>query len=276
MAASTTYLERYLAGENEQVWAELQELSAAVREEPLYSDALAVARETMRRARYNIELLIPRLSGLGYQFGYEWWPNSDRDLLNDLDAPPVFARPSPEIRKQLATFEAEIGTLPLAVRAWYEYVGCVNFVGMYPTDDPDINEGMANWRQITMYRENHAHQTSDELVSRPCRHDLDPLWVNALDQVYASRYHPSGDTKRNVVEIAPDEFFKYGFPGGGTYEVTLPNTAADPPLEGEWHHTTFVNYLRICFAWGGFPGLECKAQRPERELAFLTRDLLPI
>jgi hypothetical protein len=42
----TTYLERYRNGEREQVWAELLALGAQVREEPLFSDALAIARET--------------------------------------------------------------------------------------------------------------------------------------------------------------------------------------------------------------------------------------
>jgi hypothetical protein len=64
-----TYLDRYLAGEHEQVWDELMALGAAVREEPVYSDALAVARETMRRSRSNIETLIPRLDQAGYVFG---------------------------------------------------------------------------------------------------------------------------------------------------------------------------------------------------------------
>lgn len=66
------YLERYLRGECEAVWDELVALGAGVREEPLHSDALAVARETMRRARANIETLIPRLRELGYEFGYGW------------------------------------------------------------------------------------------------------------------------------------------------------------------------------------------------------------
>ncbi len=66
------YLDRYLSGECQAVWDELVGLGAAVREEPLYSDALAVARETMRRARANIETLIPRLRELGYEFGYGW------------------------------------------------------------------------------------------------------------------------------------------------------------------------------------------------------------
>src|SRR5262245_2042430 len=67
-----SYLDRYLAGEYEQVWAELVALDGVVREEPIYSDALAVARETMRRVRWNIETLIPRLIAIGYQFGYGW------------------------------------------------------------------------------------------------------------------------------------------------------------------------------------------------------------
>lgn len=72
MTPKHTYVERYLAGEYEPVWAELQALGEAIREEPLYSDALAVARETMWRVRENLETLIPRLVAIGYQFGYGW------------------------------------------------------------------------------------------------------------------------------------------------------------------------------------------------------------
>src|SRR2546430_2196928 len=67
-----SYLDRYLAGGQKQVWTDLVALGAAVRDEPLYSDALAVARETMRRVRWNIETLIPRLRDIGYEFGYGW------------------------------------------------------------------------------------------------------------------------------------------------------------------------------------------------------------
>lgn len=57
MAEITPYLARYNAGEYEQVWAELGALGAAVRAEPVYSDALAVARETMWRVRENLTAL---------------------------------------------------------------------------------------------------------------------------------------------------------------------------------------------------------------------------
>ncbi len=52
------YLARYRAGECQQVWAELLAQGAALREEPLASDTVDLARETMQRVRHNIELHI--------------------------------------------------------------------------------------------------------------------------------------------------------------------------------------------------------------------------
>src|SRR5579863_851722 len=63
-----SWIERYREGECEAVWAELVTLGAQVREAPYADDAWAVARETMRRARSNVETLIERLDGLGYRF----------------------------------------------------------------------------------------------------------------------------------------------------------------------------------------------------------------
>jgi len=61
-----------------------------------------------------------------------------------------------------------------------------------------------------------------------------------------------------------------------SYTVQLPNAAADAVLEGEAHKITFVEYLRLSFQWGGFPGWEKYANRPEKELAFLREGLLPL
>jgi hypothetical protein len=66
-----TFHDRYTAGEHERVWAELVALGEAVRHEPVYTDAVAVARETMRRAQANVETLIDRLHSLGYRFDME-------------------------------------------------------------------------------------------------------------------------------------------------------------------------------------------------------------
>jgi hypothetical protein len=63
-----SFLRRYQAGEHEAVWADMTALGATVRSAPYMDDAWAVARETMRRARSNVETLIRRLDALGYQF----------------------------------------------------------------------------------------------------------------------------------------------------------------------------------------------------------------
>ena len=58
--------------------------------------------------------------------------------------------------------------------------------------------------------------------------------------------------------------------------MTVPNAAADGLLVGERHKTTFVAYLRLALHWGGFPGWDRYKTPPREELAFLTKDLLPI
>jgi len=67
-----------------------------------------------------------------------------------------------------------------------------------------------------------------------------------------------------------DEQLDYG------YAISLPDPAADAPLRGERHGVAFVEYLRIVFRWGGFPGWEQQEKPPEEELRFLTDGLLPI
>jgi hypothetical protein len=119
------------------VWAELVALGSAVREESVYADVLALAHETMRRTRRNIELLIPRLQAIGYRFEH---------------------------------------------------------IGRDPADSPLFS----------------------------------------------------------------------------------------PPPSGEWHNTTFVNYLRICFRQGGLPGLQIVCKDPsayatmEKDVKSLTEGLLPV
>ena len=116
-----TFLARYIAGEYEQVWADLVEMGPNVRHPLVLPDALDVARETMQRARTNILTLIPRLKAMGYQFGTfsnggftptrPYYPPSKTSLL------------------KLKRLERLAGPLPLSLQAWYEVVGSVHLVG---------------------------------------------------------------------------------------------------------------------------------------------------
>lgn len=68
MSVPKPYLERYIAGDRDAVWDELIGLGEQVRVWPVLDDALAVARETVRRARHNVERIYRKLVDLGYQF----------------------------------------------------------------------------------------------------------------------------------------------------------------------------------------------------------------
>ncbi|HEX6776681.1 MAG TPA: hypothetical protein VF099_00695 [Ktedonobacterales bacterium] len=254
-----SFLSRYLDGEHEQVWAELLALGNQVREEPLYSDALAVAQETMRRVRYNIELLIPRLSELGYQFGF---PDMGEDGVLVESFSPVFSPPAANVDDLIAFLEQEIGPLPLSLRVFYQVVGGVNLGGMDP-----------GWQ----YED--ACYGHDPLEVWPLDEDLvEDCLFNKLEEedLEEEELEEAENLTAYHIVLAPDHYHKQGSSGGAPYEIAIPNLAIDAPLLDEWHNTTFVNYLRICFRWGGMPGFEACSVQPGKELTYLTRGLLSI
>lgn len=106
------FLSRYLAGEYKGVWEELQSLGEIV-EPSLKTDALAVARETMKRVCANLDMIVHRLRKLGFEF-----EQSDR----------VFVPAKPNALQFLDRFEQQWGILPFSVRAWYECVHSVNLI----------------------------------------------------------------------------------------------------------------------------------------------------
>lgn len=63
-----SYFERYQQGFCQEVYDELVAMQEAVFEEAVHQEAKLVAQEMMKRIRANIEMLIPRLKSLGYQF----------------------------------------------------------------------------------------------------------------------------------------------------------------------------------------------------------------
>src|SRR4051794_4406957 len=101
-----TYLERYNAGECFEVWDELISLGKDVRKKKVVFDALAVARETMRRVKHNTETLVGRLNSLGYQFEGIAYRSPLADATDNIEG-----------------LEEIAGLLPISIRAFYEIVG---------------------------------------------------------------------------------------------------------------------------------------------------------
>jgi hypothetical protein len=78
------------------------------------------------------------------------------------------------------------------------------------------------------------------------------------------------------LEIAPDAEHKANCSGNGSYELPTHVAAIDATLRNEPHNVMFLDYLRIAFRWGGFPGFVTIADAPQDFIAELTRGLLPI
>ncbi len=244
-------LSRYRAGEYEQVWREIwPKYWKEAEQEPFHSEALAVAREMMSRVRQNLEILIPRLESIGYELGYSWIDGEDDDEREWAeDQPPPIAPPLPDIQERLERLKANGRVVPLALQAWYEVVGSVNLVGKPP----------ASWKPLIKSSGVGSIYTPDPLVVDPL---LDDYITECLEE--------------NRLILSPDEFFKYHTSGGGPYFIQLDSHLyTDAFIEGGWLHTNFVDYLRLAFSWGGFPGLGRLTKRPDKDIAYLTKDLLP-
>src|SRR5580704_1737404 len=63
---ASSILQRYLSGERREAWDYVVSLGPLVRATPNLQDAIAVAQETMKRARHNVESIIVKLEKLGY------------------------------------------------------------------------------------------------------------------------------------------------------------------------------------------------------------------
>jgi hypothetical protein len=242
----TSYLDRYRNGEQTEVWAELVALGPTVRQEPLYSEAVVVAQEMMARARHNVALLVERLHILNYHFAH---PHHIWDL------------PTSAFLADLHQFDQQYGLLPLTLRAWFEVVGEIDFTGAHPT--------------LSYY----AGMSSASAVAP----SSDPLSIGSaasywLQLIQSSGEHVLGEPPYEFI-IAPDADHKANTSGGGPTAVQVPDPRFDAPLTEGWEGMYFVPYLRLCFQWGGFPGLaddDEATEAAQRDMAFLTKDLLPI
>jgi hypothetical protein len=258
--------DRYVSGEHREVWKELIAIGAAVREDQYAADALAVAYETMERVEFNVQLLVKRLTAMGYTFAADGAGSNIPQFAEGLMSALLWTRdkmlgqrsqpqgqqfenrtrahvpPGPSATQRVAEFEKEYGTLPLSLRAFYEVVGEVNLTGRHPTIDPPGNPVAS-----------------------------DPLFVYGLDEGLLEYGEDEEDEDEegapSAITIAPDDLHKANVSGGSPYTMAFPDARADGELLDERHGLFFVEYLRLCFEFGGFPGYEGRGTRPQELLA---------
>ena len=152
----------------------------------------------------------------------------------------VFTPPAQDVLEIIAEFERRGGILPLSLRAFYEVVGSVNFVGTPP-------EAWTDWRSVP--------DGLDALYLYPA--DAEMLndaesWEEHYGDLTEEEWDLPGEDEEDLCDsrayyalphdcwlvwIAPDEWHKYDISGCGGYDIAVPNPAADARLLTEWHRT---------------------------------------
>jgi hypothetical protein len=193
-------------------------LEADIRNLASLPKAVSLVRRIMAISKQNIETIIERLKSINYCF--------------EVSPENVFMQPKKDVLKKIAKLETRVGALPLSICAFYELVGSVNLAGRF-----------AGWETLVL---------NEEEVK------TDYLQVLSIDECFELGFEfetePNNDSSV-YLNVSIDDFTKAGFSGGGPYAIRVPNASFDTTLEDAWFETTFINYLRFSFQWGGFPGL---------------------
>lgn len=226
-----TLLDRYRTGEHAAVWAELRRFDVV--SGPFRDEALEVARQTMRRVLHNVELLSSRLAAEG-------WIALGGALRTPCAAPDFDAM------KEVEGITS--APLPPALRAFWEIVGGVDLIWDYRQE-----------REAPTFGLETSLTELDPLSVDPARNAAHSFeaWAS-----FRAGLHPEVAGPYRL-DLAPDFLHKADISGGPPYGVELPFHGADPIFANEEHELTFVDYLRLCFRWGGFPRLERHAENPE-------------
>jgi hypothetical protein len=238
-------LARYRKGQHEAVWTDLR--SHEVVAGGFRDEALAVAAETMARVRRNADVLAERLAARG-------WAALSGALR---------VEPNPHGAKVMQRMETVTGSgLPAALRAFWQVVGGIDLIWDHASGEgpPDLGVAvdLSAMDPLAVDAPHRAEYVLDEW--RDQRHGVDPDLADPFR-----------------LDLAPGARHKANAGGGPAYAVELPFLGADPLFLNEPHNLPFVDYLRLAFRWGGFPGLESHADRADVRalLADLTRGLEP-
>jgi hypothetical protein len=183
----------------------------------------------------------------------------------------VFSPPDKKTPKLLSKLEKAVGgPLPLSLRAWYEQVGGVSLMG----SDSALNA--VNFSNRGILQQFEALQKHGP-PAPPVGHDFapDPLVIYPVEELLDQLSEREDDEEsEHQVVISPDDLHKANI-SGDAYYLTLPNARADFKFDDR-HKTAFVNYLRVTFQWGGFPGWERYSNPPRKEIAELSEGPLPL
>lgn len=220
------WLARYRSGHREQVWHELRQLGAAVREPGNLAEAQLVCDEMALRARHNVEVIVERLT----QDGFRFHTNDDKQTPVTPHIPP-----SQTASQHADWLEQRFGPVPLTLLSWVRLVGDVWFVGTHPEWQTSVSAD-----PLVIQIEG-THYPGDSIQ-------------NSFNEDWEMWREYAGDSEADpfILPLAPDRLHKENVSGGAPYGMRLPDSCTDGLFHAE-SVLPFVEYLNWVFHRAGFP-----------------------
>lgn len=232
-----TLIERYMQGEHLKVWDEIRSHDRIPDEQR--DEVWLVATETMKRVARNADRIAAKLTAKGW-----------KSLAGKLRTPPCAIDESLLLRVE----EITGSSLPISLHAFWLNVGEIDFVWDYRSRKPAPN-----------------------LIGKIKMEDMDPLCVGSIEALESvvDEWDEPDDFDTFRIYLAPDSLHKVNVSGGEPYGIDVPFHGADPIFDDDTHALPFVDYLRLCFRFAGFPLLERVKEQGDvqRFLADWTSDL---
>ena len=229
-ALSMTLYDRYIKGQTEEVYQDIAALKQTAFLPGNIREIEKVLTETFHRVAYNLDIIYSELQNINYLFKTEFEYNFQRPL----------HKPLSDTESLLTVLDKAVesyGFVPLSLKFFYRIVGGVNFGWDYETSK-DFMWRMADPIQVA---------SLDDLVNEVTDDD----WKENMEDYFS-------DDKDGTVflELAADDLHKDNVSGGPPYSLDITKSPSiDSKFRNEPNETTFINYLRICFKYCGFPGL---------------------
>lgn len=229
-----TLYNRYINGQTKEVYREIYAMGANAFLPENLQEIEKVLTETFQRVAYNLDIIYTELKAINYLFKIEPAYNFERPLHKPLPDTDI-------LLLQLDKAVQPFGFVPLSMKFFYKIVGGVNFVWDYETNE-DFMWNMADPIQIA---------SLDAVVEAV----NDEYWQEDIQQYVADE-----NFGKAFIDLAADDLHKDNVSGGQAYAIEITKKPSiDSSFMNEPNDTSFINYLRICFEYCGFPGIT----RPE-------------
>lgn len=237
-----TLLDQYRSGDCQNVWRQIVDEGRRADDE----EAVAVARETVIRARDNLRIIYDRLCALGYEF-------AEPDM--------AFVTTTPDkAADEISAIEAHYGPLPGLARLWYSHVSSVNFA-QAPTQCRDATHELRNlgWFPLAIY---HPLKRCHEEGRRKHAEYLE--WYQGMLSTKIDGFDAIEYLEQSC--RTPDEsarFLPLGSYASNNEDkgFMLPCDLMDAEFFNDGEVTYFNEELRHVIMSGCFPNLSCRLHR---------------